>query len=142
MWNYNTTDTPTRDDRTMAVLAHALAFLTGFVGPLILYFVKRDQSRFVAFHAMQAALWQVALGVVMGGGAAVLSLGALAVNVAGHPNGPESITVVLGVLAGVIWAALSLADIVLCVYFGVKANNGEWAEYPVLGRVARNMVGA
>lgn len=141
MWNYNTTDTPTRDDCTMAVLAHALAFLTGFVGPLILYFVKRDQSRFAAFHAMQAALWQVALGVVMGG-AAVLFLGALAVNAAGHPDGPEGATVVLGVIVAVIWAGLSLADLILCIYFGVKANNGEWVEYPVLGRVARNMVGA
>lgn len=43
-----------RDDRTMAMLAHVLMIVTGFIGPLILYFIKKDESRFVAFHSLQA----------------------------------------------------------------------------------------
>jgi hypothetical protein len=44
-----------KDARTWAMIAHLAAFV-GFVGPLIVWLVKREESRFVAFHAKQA-LW-------------------------------------------------------------------------------------
>jgi uncharacterized membrane protein len=37
------------------MLAHLLQFFAGFIPPLVIYLVKRN-SRFVAFHAMQALL--------------------------------------------------------------------------------------
>jgi uncharacterized protein len=48
----------TQDERTMAVLAHALQVVGGFIAPLVILIVKRD-SRFVSFHALQALLLQV-----------------------------------------------------------------------------------
>jgi uncharacterized membrane protein len=45
----------TSDEKTMATLAHVLQLVGGWIAPLIIYLVKRD-SKFVAFHAMQA-LW-------------------------------------------------------------------------------------
>jgi len=47
----------TADERTMAVLANALQMVGGWIGPLIIFFAKR-QSRFVSFHALQALLLQ------------------------------------------------------------------------------------
>lgn len=44
-----------KDERTMAAVAHGLTFVEGgIVGPLILYLVKKDESEFVAFHALQS----------------------------------------------------------------------------------------
>jgi len=44
-----------KDDRNMAAVAHGLTFVEGgIVGPLILYVVKKDDSEFVAFHALQS----------------------------------------------------------------------------------------
>src|SRR5919204_2401049 len=48
----------TQDERTMAVLAHALQMVGWFIAPLVILIVRRD-SRFVSFHALQALLLQV-----------------------------------------------------------------------------------
>jgi uncharacterized membrane protein len=51
---------PKQEDRLMAAAAH-LSFLTGFwlVAPIVFYIVKRKESRFVAFQALQSAILHV-----------------------------------------------------------------------------------
>jgi len=65
---------PTGNERAWAALAHASVLLTfalgllsggvavvvGALAPLLIWLVFRDRSRFVAFHAMQATLFQLA----------------------------------------------------------------------------------
>lgn len=65
---------PTANERTWAALAHASVLLTFAVGvstaglavvlaalvPLAIWLAFRDRSRFVAFHAMQATVFQMA----------------------------------------------------------------------------------
>lgn len=51
----------TDDDRTMAVLIHVLAIFTGFLGPLIVWLIKRDQSVFVDHHGKEALNLQITL---------------------------------------------------------------------------------
>ena len=43
----------------MAMLAHLLGILTGFLGPLILYLVKKDESPYVRDQAAQALNFQI-----------------------------------------------------------------------------------
>lgn len=38
------------------------------------------------------------------------------------------------------WIAPWIAMIVMGIVYGIRANQGEWAEYPVLGRVARRIL--
>ena len=48
----------------MAMIAHILG-LTGWVGPLILYLVKKDEaSKFLKFHMLQSLWFQVAMVIV------------------------------------------------------------------------------
>ena len=53
------------DERTWGMLAHLstlLNLVTGFGGPigaLIIYMIYKDRSRFVAYHALQAMLFQL-----------------------------------------------------------------------------------
>ncbi len=53
------------DERTWGMLAHLstlLNLVTGFGGPigaLIIYIIYKDRSRFVAYHALQAMLFQL-----------------------------------------------------------------------------------
>lgn len=55
-----------REDRQLAALGHGLSFVEGgIIGPLILYVVKRDQSEFVAFHALQSLYFGLALLAVV-----------------------------------------------------------------------------
>jgi uncharacterized Tic20 family protein len=51
-----------QEERVLAGLAHVSLFV-GFpvVAPIAIYFIKKDQSRFVAYHALQAGLTHVAV---------------------------------------------------------------------------------
>ncbi len=105
-----------QEDRTMAMLAHILGVFTGFLGPLIIWLIKKDQSRFVAFHAMQALFFQVAINLVM----LVLA-----------------VTVVLALAVPLVW----VAGIVFGVLGGLAANKGDWYDLPVVGKFARQQIG-
>jgi uncharacterized membrane protein len=112
---YNTSGI-SQDDKTMAMLAELLPIVTGFLGPLVIWLIKKDQSKFVAFHAMQALFFHLALNVVM------FVLG---------------ITVILALAAPIVW----IGGIVFAVLAGLAANRGEWYELPVVGKIARRQVG-
>lgn len=63
------------DEQTWAALAHVSALLAGiaglaFLGPLVVYLIKKDESPFVRAHAVAALnfqlswlIWGVALGI-------------------------------------------------------------------------------
>src|SRR5215472_7451909 len=48
----------TQDERTIAVLAHALQVVGWWIAPLVIFLVKGN-SKFVRFHALQALLLQL-----------------------------------------------------------------------------------
>jgi uncharacterized protein len=132
---------PTDDERTMATLAHALSLL-GFIAPLVIFLIKR-QSRFVSFHALQALLLQILyfllIMVLMVAGLAIIfsTIAHPAINKSASP--PATMFVVfhlpwLGFMIGWIFI------LIIAILYSVKASNGEWAEYPVLGRLARKLL--
>lgn len=53
----------TPEDRTMAILAHALQIVAWWIGPLIIFLMRRER-RFPAFHALQALMLQVTIVVI------------------------------------------------------------------------------
>lgn len=127
----------------MATVAHVLQLLGGWIGPLVIFFVKR-QSRFVSFHALQVLLFQGILlfFTMVGVTALFLSFGlSLAM---GAPQNKESgpplfFFLFFGVF--MLTAMLSwILKLVLAITYGVKAGNGQWAEYPLLGKLARNIL--
>src|SRR3954462_999288 len=48
----------TQDERTMGLVCGLLAAFTGFIGPLVIFLIKKD-SLFVKLCALQALLWHV-----------------------------------------------------------------------------------
>jgi hypothetical protein len=54
------------DEKSWAMAAHAISFLDGgIILPLILYLAKKDQSQFVAFHALQSVYFGLLLLVIV-----------------------------------------------------------------------------
>jgi len=100
---------PTSDEKTMAAISHGLTFFEGgMLGPLVLYFVKKDESEFVAFHALQSLYFGLAFFVL------------------------SIVTCGLGALLLVIPYAVFEAIATM------KAYEGEWYELPVVGKYARD----
>lgn len=106
---------PSADERSMAMLCHLLSILTGFLGPFILWLVKKETSPFVDHHGREALNFQITVFLAM----LVLSsvMVVLMFVLIGFLLFP--FVILVGILALV-------AEIMACA----AANRGEWHRYP------------
>jgi len=126
----------------MAILAHVLQIVGWWIAPLIIFLIKRE-SRFVSFHALQALFLQILYMLLMCvfmvawfAGFVLMIANAPATKGAPPPVG----FFVLMPLIWLGWMGLWGVMLVVAIVFGVKAVRGEWAEYPVLGKLARGVL--
>jgi uncharacterized Tic20 family protein len=134
---------PTEDERNFAMLAHVLQFFAGFIPPLVIYLVKRN-SRFVAFHALQALFWQITYFVIIMLGMVIIFATMFGTLVHQLPKGATNNTFPVGIFLGMgaFWLVFMMGwvvNVVLAIYYGIKAHQGKWAAYPILGRWARRI---
>jgi uncharacterized membrane protein len=126
----------------MATLAHALQIIGAWIAPLVIFLINR-KSRFVSFHALQALLLQIAhviVIVVMVVASVVIAFSSIALHGADKAAGPP---MAFFIVFPIVWLGLFVAGIgilVLAIVYSIKAGRGEWAEYPVLGQLARKML--
>ena len=97
-----------KDDKTMAMFAHLSGILFSFVGPLVIWAIKKDESPFVRDHALEALNFQISL--------MIYSIVAFI-----------SMIVLIGFL---LLPAIMLGGIVLTIMAAVAANNGQSYKYP------------
>ena len=125
----------------MAVLAHALQVVGGWIAPLVIFIVKR-QSRFVSFHSLQVLFLHLFFLVINAClGVFWFSAILLAVFHAHENNSaPPTAFVVLLPFVWLGFIGMWFFTIVVAVIYAIKAGRGEWAEYPILGRWARSVL--
>ena len=134
---------PTRDERTLGMLAHVLQIVSWLLAPAIIFLVRKD-SRFVRYHALQAVFFQ--LLVMLAWGATMLALFAgFFTAIARHkgPVGPAAIGFPI-LFFLIFWgggALTWLLNLVLGIVYGLRANNGEWAGYPGIKYLAAKIAG-
>jgi uncharacterized Tic20 family protein len=133
---------PTQDERTMAVLAHVLQIVGWWIAPLIIFLIKRE-SKFVSFHALQALFLQILYMLLMAIFMVAWIVGIFAM-VAHAPQAkgapPPTGFFVLMPLIWLGWMGLWLIMLIVAIVYGVKAGSGEWAQYPLLGRLTRSVL--
>lgn len=128
--DYSQNDSLSADEKLWGMLAHLLtllgyvAGLGQYIAPLVIYIVYKDRSPFVAFHALQALLFQLLALVV----AVALGLFTL-------------ITLGLGILlTAPLGFALGITVLVYTIIAAIAANQGNWYELPFAGRWTRGML--
>lgn len=119
------------DDNIIGAYCH-VPIIGGFLVPLIVYFVKKDDNAELGFQAKQALVYQITIGIIM----AVLAIGIGFLSVGA--------AVALGDLAGIIVPLLYLVLGLICLVFLVfavlaawKTFNKEHYEYPIIGAKLR-----
>ena len=130
------------DERTWAMLAHLSVLLnlaTGFFGPiaaLIIYFVYKDRSRYVAYQSMQAFVFQLIWWV--GGGLLIAGIwgatGLLSVVIIGLLCIPFSL------IATFILLIMPLVSLVYGVVGGIQASQGQDFRYWLVGDWVRGIL--
>lgn len=95
------------DEKTLGLLAHLLGIISGFIGPLILFLVKKEG--FAHENAKQALNFQISL-IIYEIVAAIL------------------IFVLIGLL---LLPAVALFGLIMAIVGAVKAHAGEVYKYPL-----------
>ena len=126
----------------MATLAHALQLIGSWIAPLIIFLIRRN-SRFVSFHALQALLLQIVhtiLVVIL----VVFWFTTIFATVVHQTSGkPPDFPPAFFVLFPLVWLGFMcmwVGTLIIAILYAIKAGRGEWADYPVLGKLARKML--
>jgi uncharacterized Tic20 family protein len=106
----------TSDEKTMAIVAYILSVLCCFIGPLIIFLIKKD-SYFVKQACLQAiGFWVLALIAAIVLGVVTIFLG--------------------GIGAGLATVGQILYVVVACI----RASEGKVYEFPLSGSIVAGMV--
>lgn len=106
--DYSPTTIPTSDEKTMAILSHILALVSSFIGPLVIYLIKKDESAYVGEHAKESLNFQITMVILY-----IVSF--------------ILVFILIGIL--LIWL-LSIANFVLIIIATIKASENKVYRYP------------
>jgi len=123
------------DERTWALLAHLsvlLNLITGFAGPiaaLVVYLAYKDRSRYIAYHALQAMVFQLIWW--FGGGLLVglvwAAVGILSIVLIGI------VLIPVALVLTPLFLLMPLVSIVYGIVGAVKVSQGEDFKYWLVG---------
>ena len=103
---------PSSDEKTMAILSHILALVAPILAPLIIYLVKKDESKYIEYHAKESLNFQISMMIV------TLVL----------------LVSIIGIL--LIWI-VAIAAFVLVIIATIKASEGKLYKYPLTLRLIK-----
>jgi uncharacterized Tic20 family protein len=101
------------EDRNYAVIAHLLGILISFLGPLVIWLIKKDDSPFVDDQAREALNFQITIFIA------------------------EAVAGMLTMVAigCILLPVILVANFVLCIVAAVAAAQGRWYRYPMTLRL-------
>ena len=106
---------PDKDSKTMSLLAHLLGILIGFIGPLVIWLLKKDTSPFVDDQGKESLNFQLTLliGYIIAGATSCIFIGML--------------------IFPVVW----IVGLILGIMGAMKANEGVAYRYPFAIRLIK-----
>ncbi|MCB2155660.1 DUF4870 domain-containing protein [bacterium] len=107
-------DAPTPDEKTMGMLAHLLGVFTGFIGALIIWAIKKDESKYIAKQSMEALFFQIGMAALW----LIVTL----------------ISVVTCGFGAVLYLGVVVIGLGYTIIATIKANDGLIYEYPFTTR--------
>lgn len=112
-----------KEAKTMAMLCHLLALIIlfvgplAFIGPLIIWLLKKDEYPFVDEQGKESVNFQLTVLIAM------------------------VATTILGIITCgfgfILLPVVAITDLVFCIIATIKANNGEHYRYPVSWRLIK-----
>lgn len=100
--------TPTNDEKSMGMLSHLLAIFFGFLAPLIIYLIKKDDSKYIGEQAKESLNFQLTMMI-----AYIVSF------------------FLMFILIGIfLMVVLHVFRLVVCIIATIKSNEGKMYRYP------------
>jgi len=109
------------DSKGWAVAAHLLPWIgLGFLGPLIVWLIKRDEDVFVEWHARESLNFQISMLIYL----------------------TVSVILMLVLIGFLLFIVLAIFGLVVNITAAIKAANGDWYRYPLIIRFVNPRVRA
>lgn len=106
---------PTSDEKTMGILAHILTLVSGFLAPLIIYLIKKDESEYVRKQAIESLNFQISMAIYY-----------------------IASCILIFVLIGIFLVfAVYILAVILAIIATVKASEGKIYRYPFTIRLIK-----
>jgi uncharacterized protein len=96
-----------QDDKTMGMLCHLLGIFLGIIGPLLIWLLKKEQSKFVDDQGKEAVNFQIVMLIL-------------------HVVGAPISFFTCGAATGIIL----VLNLIFCIMGGLEANKGIAYRYP------------
>jgi uncharacterized Tic20 family protein len=106
---------PSQDEKNIALLSHVLTLVAGFIAPLVIYLVKKDESEFVKIHAMESLNFQISIFIFF----------------------IACIPFVFIFIGFFMMIAIGFAYLVLIIVATIKASEGKIYRYPFTIRLIK-----
>ena len=123
--------TPTSDEKRLRCVCHVSGYPSFFILPLILWLIKKDESRFLDHHGKESLNYQITQ-LILFGGVGILMAGGIGLGIAVQSPVLAGATLLGGILIAVVFAVHELES-------GIKAaraaHRGEYYRYPVCIRL-------
>ncbi|MFT4779768.1 MAG: putative Tic20 family protein [Flavobacteriales bacterium] len=106
----------TQDERNIALLAHVGTFFGGFIVPLVIWLVKKDESKYISDHAKESLNFQISLIIYFVGSVLVLLL---------------SFFLLGFFLLFFVVLGISTLSLVTTIIASINASQGKFFKYPL-----------
>jgi uncharacterized Tic20 family protein len=105
------------DEKNMGMLAHLLGIFTFFLGPLVIWLIKKDQSKYIEAQSKEALNFQITASIALAACSILL------------------IIPFVGCLMLIVVLAAHVGRLVLSILGTAAANKGEMYRYPLTLRL-------
>jgi len=106
---------PTKEESNMGMLIFILSLVTGFIGPLIIWLLKKDQSQYLNDQGKESLNWIITVILVM----------------------IISIPLMFILIGFITYFGILIAHLVLTIIAAIKANKGIAYRYPFALRLLK-----
>lgn len=103
---------PASEEKTMALLAHVLTLAAGFIAPLIIYLIKKDESAYVTAHAKESLNFQITVLIAV-------------------------IVCFISIIGITVVWIVGILDLVFVIVATIKASEGKLYKYPATIRLIK-----
>ncbi|MDG5788370.1 DUF4870 domain-containing protein [Evansella sp. AB-P1] len=102
-----------KDERLLAMLIYLISFFTAFIGPLVIWLVKKDDSKFIDHHGKEYFNFLISVFVYT-----IVSI------------------ILIVVLVGILFViVVGIGSFIFTIIAAIKAYEGEYYRFPFIFRI-------
>jgi uncharacterized Tic20 family protein len=143
----NIEETITTEDKTLSMLCHLSMVIGGILMPIIIWAIKKEQSKFVRFHSLQSIFFHLVFSVILAITivvfAVIIILAGAGISSVKYLHDPSRMSGIIIIISFAFLGIITLAafgGIGYSIYLAIKSYQGEKTKIPIIGKIIYDKV--